>query len=106
MTRRFIPPLLLGKLLAKFFAYLVVCAMLWKLARIPRKRILLTAAMALPLALLCTSCGGSTSSTSSSTATNPPPPTQQGTPQGAFTITVTGTSASLTHTTNVTLKVN
>jgi hypothetical protein len=80
--------------------------MLWRLARIPRKRILLTAAVVLPLALLCTSCGGSTSSSSSSGGTNPPPPTQQGTPQGAFTITVTATSANLTHTTNVMLKVN
>jgi hypothetical protein len=89
----------------KFFAYLFVCAMLWGLARIPRKRLLLAAAVALPLALLCTSCGDSTSSTSSSTATDPSP-TQQGTPQGAFTITVTGSSANLSHTTNVMLKVN
>ena len=103
--RRFAPPLLLGRLLVKFFAYLFVCAMLWGLARIPRKRLLLAAAVALPLALLCTSCGGSTSSTSSSTATDPSP-TQQGTPQGAFTITVTGSSANLSHTTNVMLKVN
>jgi subtilisin family serine protease len=105
--RQFAPPLPLGKLLVMFLAYLVVCAVLWKLVRIPRKRLLLTAAVALPLALLCTSCGGSTSSTSSSSASNPnPPPTQQGTPQGAFTITVTGTSANLNHSTNVMLKVN
>src|SRR6266436_5071323 len=103
--RRFAPPPL-EKLLVSFFAYLFVCAMLWRLARIPRKRLLLTATVALPLVLLCTSCGGSTSSTSSSGGTNPPPPTQQGTPQGAFTITVTGTSANLSHTTNVLLKVN
>jgi ABC-type glycerol-3-phosphate transport system substrate-binding protein len=87
------------------FAYVLVCLLLWKIARIPRKRLLLTATVALPLALLCASCGGSTSSSSSSTTTNPPP-TQQGTPQGAFTITVTGTSANLSHTTNVMLKVN
>ena len=104
--RRFAPPLLLGRLLVKVFAYLFVCAMLWRLARIPRKRLLLTSAVALQLALLCTSCGGTTSSTSSSTATNPPAPTQQGTPQGAFTITVTGTSSNLSHSTNFTLKVN
>jgi len=103
--QRFAPPLPLGKLIARLFGHLFVCAMLWRLARIPRKRLLLTAALALPLALLCTSCGGSTSSTSSSTTTTPPP-TQQGTPQGAFTITVTGTSANLSHSSNVMLKVN
>jgi len=104
--QRFVPPPPTAKLLAKLFAYLLVCVILWRLARIPRKRVLLTAGVVLPLALLCTSCGGSTSSSSSSGGTNPPPPTQQGTPQGAFTITVTGTSANLTHTTNVMLKVN
>src|SRR5712671_5399153 len=104
--KRFVPPPPTAKLLAKLFAYLLVCVILWRLARIPRKRVLLIAAVVLPLGLLCTSCGGSTSSTSSSGGSNPPPPTQQGTPQGAFTITVTGTSANLTHTTNVLLKVN
>ena len=103
--RRFAPPSPFANLLARLFAYLLVCAMLWRLARIPRRRLVLAAALALPLALLCTSCGGSTSSTSSSTTTTPPP-TQPGTPQGAFTITVTGTSASLTHSTTVMLKVN
>src|ERR1700738_185334 len=55
--QRFAPPLLLEKLLARFFAYLFVCAMLWRLTRIPRKRLLMTAAVALPIALLCASCG-------------------------------------------------
>ncbi|MCU1239844.1 MAG: hypothetical protein JWO71_570 [Candidatus Acidoferrum typicum] len=104
--RRFDPPRLLAKLLARFFAYLLVCALLWRLARIPRKRLLLTAAVALPIALLCTSCGGSSSSTTSLTTTTPPPTQSGGTPQGAFTITVTGTSANLSHATNVMLKVN
>jgi hypothetical protein len=99
--RRFVPPLALGELLARVFAYLLVCAMFWRLARIPRKRLLLTAAVLLPLALLCTSCGSSSSST-----TNPPPTQPGGTPQGAFTITVTGTAASLSHTANVKLTVN
>jgi hypothetical protein len=99
--RRFLPPLLFGKLLATVFVYLLVCAMLWRLGRIPRKRLLLTAA-ALPLALLCTSCGNSSSS-----PTNPPPTQHGGTPQGAFTITVTGsTSTNLSHTANVKLTVN
>jgi hypothetical protein len=97
--RRFAPPLPFREL----FACLLVCAMLWRLARIPRKRLLLAAAFALPIALLCASCGGSSSST---TIPNPPP-TQHGTPQGAFTITVTGSSSpNLSHTTNVQLKVN
>jgi hypothetical protein len=100
--RRFAPPLSLGQLLARVFAYLLVCAMLWRLARIPRKRLLLTAAVALPIALLCTSC-----SNSGSSPTNPPPTQHGGTPQGAFTITVTGsTSTNLSHTAKVKLTVN
>jgi len=101
--RRFVPPLPLGELLAKLLAYLLVCAMLWRLARIPRKRLLLTAAVALPIMLLCASCGNSSSSSST---TNPPPTQHGGTPQGAFTITVTGASANLSHTANVKLTVN
>jgi Subtilase family len=106
--QRLAPPLAPWELLVKFLAYLLVCAVLWRLARIPRKRLLLTAAVAVPIALLCTSCGGSSSSTTSSTTTNPPPPPTQpsGTPQGSFTITVTGTSANLSHTTNLMLKIN
>ena len=105
--RRFGSPLFPGKILGTFFAYLLVYAMLSRLARIPRKRLLMTAAVALPIALLCVSCGGSGSSSSSGTTNTPPPPTQpSGTPQGAFTITVTGTSASLSHTATVMLKVN
>jgi hypothetical protein len=100
---RFAPPLPLGRLFVRFFAYLLVCAMLWRLACIPRKRLLMTAAVALPIALLCASCGGGSSSSSTSP---PPPPTQQGTPPGAFVITVSGTSANLNHATSVQLKVN
>jgi hypothetical protein len=96
--------LILGKLVATFVAYLLLCAMLWTLARTPRKRLLLAATLTVPIALLFVSCGGTTSS---STITNPPPPQSGGTPQGAFTIAVTGsTSTNLSHTTNVQLKVN
>jgi subtilisin family serine protease len=96
--RRFAPPLPLRKLFARFFAYLFVCAVVWRLACVPRKRLIMIASVA----LLCTSCGNSNSS-----STNPSlPPTQHGTPQGAFIITVTGTSASLSHTANVKLTVN
>jgi hypothetical protein len=109
--RRFGSPPLLGEILAKLFAYLLVCVVLWRLARVPRKLVLVTAALVLPIALLCSSCGGSGGSASSSTnpgsgSGSPPPPVPQGTPAGAFTITVTATSGSLSHTTNVTLKVN
>jgi len=103
--RRFAPPLLLVEGLAKFVAYLLVCALVWKLARTPRKLVLVSAALVLPVALLCTSCGsGSTS------ATNPmpsnPPPMQNGTPPGAFTIMVSGSSATLSHTASVKVTVN
>jgi subtilisin family serine protease len=106
--RRFVPPLLLGKILGTVLVYLVLCAVLWRLTRIPHKRLLMTAALALPLALLSVSCGGGSSSSTSSTTNAPPPPAPPptGTPQGAFTIAVTGTSANLSHTTNVMLKVN
>jgi subtilisin family serine protease len=106
MLQRFAPPLALGESLAKFLAYLLVCTMLWRLVRARRKLVLLTAALVLPIALLCTSCGGSSSSSASLSPGNPPPPVPQGTPQGAFTITVTGTSGNLSHTANVKLTVN
>ena len=110
--RRFVPPLSVEKLLGELFAYVLVCALLWRLTRIPRKRLLMAAALALPIALLCVSCGGGSSSSSSTTTNTPSPPSPPppapptGTPQGAFTIVVTGTSANLSHTANVMLKVN
>jgi hypothetical protein len=102
--RRFAPPLLVGKISLEVFAYLLACAVLWRLAGGPRRRLLMSAAIIFPIALLCTSCGGGSSSAS---MTDPPPPTPVvGTPQGAFTIVVTATSAGVSHTANVTLKVN
>src|SRR5258705_4768714 len=38
--QRFVPPPPTAKFLAKLFAYLLVCVILWRLARIPRKRVL------------------------------------------------------------------
>jgi hypothetical protein len=101
--RQFAPPLPLWELALKLIAYVLACATLWRLARVPRKRLLLTAAVVLPTALLCTSC----SSSSTPGTTNPPPTQHGGTPQGAFTITVTGSaSTNLSHTANVKLSVN
>src|SRR5258708_35740150 len=92
------PPLAVGRLLARFFAYLFVCGVLWRLARIPRKRVLMTAAVVLPIALLCASCGGGCSSNSTSP---PPPPTQHGRPPGAFLLTANRNLANLNHASNV-----
>jgi hypothetical protein len=98
--RRFAPPMRVGKIPGSFFAYFLACVVLWRLACIPRKRLLMMAAVVFPIALLCASCGGNSS------MTNPPPAQAVGTPQGAFKIVVTGTSTSLSHTTNVMLRVN
>jgi hypothetical protein len=64
----------------------------WK--RHGRAARLLTASAFLVLAAFCVSCGSGTSSGSSS---GPGPPPVQGTPAGTYTITVTGTSGSLSH---------
>ena len=95
---RFALPLARGELLARFCTYFLLCTLLWRLVRVPRKVAVLIAALVLPVALLCTSCG-------SSSSTNPPP-MQHGTPQGAFTIAVTGATANLNHTAKVKLTVN
>ena len=102
---RFTPLPFLRELLLTSLACLLVCAVVLRLARVPRKLALVTAALFLPIALLCTSCGGSVSSSANPGSGNLPP-VAQGTPPGAFTITVTGTAASLSHTANVMLRVN
>jgi len=87
---RFAPLRLPRQVLPIFIAWLLVLLILHKLKRAERSRRLLTAAAVLVLVAVCASCGGGTSTGS------PPPPTQ-GTPAGTYTITVTGTSGSLSH---------
>jgi hypothetical protein len=50
---------------------------------------------------ICVGCGGGSSS-----STQPTAPTTPATPAGAYTITVTGTSGSLTQSMSLTLNVN
>jgi hypothetical protein len=87
---RFAPLPLPPNVLPIFIAWLLVLLILHKLKRIERARRLLSAAALLVLVAVCASCGGGASTSS------PPPPTQ-GTPADTYTITVTGTSGSLSH---------
>ena len=90
---RFVPPRLPRQVLQVFIAWLLVALILHKLKRTQRARRLISASAVLVLAALCTSCGGGGGGTNTG---SPPPPTQ-GTPAGTYTITVTGTSGSLSH---------
>lgn len=87
---RFSPPQHRRQAPSIFIAWLLVVLTLHKLKRAERSRRLLTAAAVLVLVAVCASCGGGTSSGS-------PPPPAQGTPANTYTITVTGTSGSLSH---------
>ncbi|HXC49193.1 MAG TPA: S8 family serine peptidase [Candidatus Sulfotelmatobacter sp.] len=90
---RFVPPRLPRQVLPVFIAWLLVALILYKLKRSQRARRLISASAVLVLAALCASCGGGGGGTNTG---SPPPPTQ-GTPAGTYTITVTGTSGSLSH---------
>jgi subtilisin family serine protease len=85
---RFAPPPLPRQVFPIFIAWLLVMLILHKLKRTERSRRLLGAAAGLVLVALCASCGGGT-------YTGSPPPPTLGTPIGTYTITVTGTSGSL-----------
>lgn len=81
---------------------MLLCWMLARMARTRRQRLavgLPLAGIVLFLALQAIGCGGGSS-------TPPPPPPPTGTLAGTYTITVTGTSGNLSHTTTLTLVVN
>jgi len=89
-----VPLFLLGPLAMLLLAWMI-------LALAKRRRVLVgvtLAGMLLLLALGLASCGGG-----GSTTTTPPPPT--GTPAGTYSVTVTGTSSSLSHQIAFTLNV-
>lgn len=81
---------------------MLICFLLARLARTRRQRLVAAVPLAgivLFVLLQAIGCGGGSS-------TPPPPPPPTGTPAGNYTITVTGASGNLTHTTTLTLVVN
>jgi len=95
--RRFAPPLLPWKVLSACVAWLLVSLVFYNWRPAPRKLLWLRASAVLVLAVLCVSCGGA--------GTNSGPPHPQGTPAGAYTMTVSGSWCSVSHTTMFTLTV-
>jgi subtilase family protein len=95
--RRFAPPLLPWKVLSACVAWLLVSLVFYNWKPAPRKLLWLRASAVLVFTVFCVSCGGA------GTSSGPPHP--QGTPAGAYTMTVTGSSGSVSHTTMFTLTV-
>jgi hypothetical protein len=96
-ARGLAPPLVLPRaapptqplwVLAVCLACFLAVVTFWNLGRASRRNAWLAATAVLVLGALSTSCGGGASSG--------PPPTQ-GTPPGSYTITITGSSGSLSH---------
>lgn len=86
---RFASPPLPWQTVPFFITWLLVALILHKLRRTEPAARLLCASAVLAFAMFCVSC-------TSGTGSGPPPPVQ-GTPAGPYTITVTGTSGSLSH---------
>jgi Subtilase family len=101
--RRFAPPQLPWKVLSVCVAWLLVSVVFYNWRPAPRKLLWLRASAVLVFAVLCVSCGGAGTNSGPPPPGSPPPP--QGTPVGAYTMTVTGSSGSLSHTTMFTLTV-
>ena len=83
------------------FAWLLALAILSRLNRASRPNFSMCAAVLLLVAAFCASCGGG-----SARSNPPPPPPPSGTPAGPYTLTVTGTSANVSHATTFRLTVN
>ncbi len=96
--RRFAPPSMrLWQVNVALILLLALLAMWWKTSALRVPAGLATMAL-LMVTLACASCGGGSNST--------PPPPPLGTPPGAYTITVTGTSGNVTHGKTVKVTVN
>ena len=87
---RFVSPLLPWQTLSLLLAWFLFTPILHKFRRTDRPARLLCASCVLTLAVFCVSC-----SSGSGSGAGPPP--AEGTPAGTYSITVTGTSGSLSH---------
>ena len=105
VPRRFMPRIELPML--QFMCLTILVLICWFRCR-PRWKLAVGTALLVPIALMCTSCnGGAAASANSVPASSAPTnPVPQGTAQGTYPITVTGTSGSTTHMTTITLTVN
>lgn len=98
---RLAPPLRPWGAVTLCFAWLLALGMLSRLNRASRPNFSMCAAVLLLAAAFCASCGGGSAQ---SNPASPPPPS--GTPAGPYTLTVTGSSANVSHATTFHLTVN